>query len=129
LTVFEFDEQGPVDLNWITQAVKTYSDEDDVFQSGFLTTVLFWHDSATNLTVTNEATAYLHKQGTSGIFTHQATSRDKSIAPGPYYYAAGGLHPIWKLYEDTHDAFLQPLVLDQKGHVHNSLTLKRCLSK
>jgi hypothetical protein len=95
--------------------MKTYKEEDDVFQSGFLTTVLFWHNSATNLTVNNEAIAYLQQQGTTDILVHQTTSCDTTIAPGPYYYAAGCLRAIWKLYEDTHNAFLQPLVVDRKG--------------
>jgi hypothetical protein len=73
-----------VNLDWITREAKTYKEEDDVFQSGFLTTVLFWHDSATNLTVNNEAIAYLQQQGTIDIVIRQATSRDKTIAPGPY---------------------------------------------
>jgi hypothetical protein len=111
---------------WITRDVKTYKEEDDVFQSGFLTTVLFWHDSATNLTVNNEAIAYLQQQGATDIFIRQATSRDKTIAPGPYYYAAGCLRAIWKLYEDTHNAFLQPLVVDRKGRVNDFLALMQC---
>ncbi|KAF2831281.1 amidase signature enzyme [Ophiobolus disseminans] len=32
----------------------------------------------------------------------------------PYYYSTGTLRPVWKLYEDTHSAFLQSLVVDKK---------------
>lgn len=115
LTVFEFDEEGPVHLNWIKRTVAEYCELDDVFQPDFLKAVLFCHTCEGELSITNEAAAFLREQGATIITTSQALSNERKICPGPYYYLGGGLRSVWKLYEDTHDAFLQATILDRRG--------------
>ena len=115
MTVFSFDEQGPVDLDWVTLAVREYSEKDDVFRPEFLQAVLFLRTSGAKLSVTEEAITFLRERGATTISTHQAISHGRKAKPGPYYYSAGILRPIWRLYGDTHGAFLQALIPDGKG--------------
>ena len=115
MTVFEFNEQGPVDLDWITAALHEYIQKNDVFRPEFLQAVLFLHTSGAKLSLTEEAIAFLCERGARTIATHQATGHERKMNPGPYYYSAGTLRPVWSLYDDTHSAFLQALIPDRKG--------------
>jgi len=113
--VFEYGEQGPVDLDWITLALRECFEKDDVFRPEFLQAVLFLYRSGAKLSFSKEATAFLHEQGAAIIATHQATGHERDIKSGPYYHSAGALRPVWRLYEDTHSAFLQTLIPNQSG--------------
>lgn len=113
--MFEFCEEGPVHLDWVKRIVGEYCELDDVFRIDFLKAVLFHHTCKEELIITNEAIAFLREQGATVITTHQAADDERNIRPGPYHYLAGSLRSVWKLYEDTHDTFLQSTILDRSG--------------
>ncbi|KAJ8110763.1 hypothetical protein OPT61_g6474 [Boeremia exigua] len=122
LTVFEFTEKGPVQRKWVENIVAEYCELDDVFQPDFLKAVLFYHIGEERLIITEDAVAFLHEQGAVTITTRQAVGNERRICPGPYHYLPGSLRSVWRLYEDTHDAFLQATILDRSGEPYKIQT-------
>ncbi|KAF2690061.1 hypothetical protein K458DRAFT_399451 [Lentithecium fluviatile CBS 122367] len=113
LTVITYNNPGPVSFKWITQTIHDFF-ENDVFRSEFFRAVLFTH-SATQLDVTSKTELYLRLIGYRFIATQRTEKSEAQIASGPYFYADKNLHPAWKLYEDTHGAFLHTLIVNVNG--------------
>jgi hypothetical protein len=82
----------------------------------FLSAILFTH-STKQFSVTSEAESYLRSLGAKIITTHHTNDDENQVASGPYYYAKEKLHAVWKLYEDTHGAFLHTLIINTNGQV------------
>jgi len=104
-----------VSLNWIQSLIDNYT-SDDVFQTEFLVGVLFTYGGDKKPEISPEAEAYLRSKGTKHIAFKQVTSQDHRPRPGPYLYSNLSLRPTWKLYEDSHGAFLHTLILGPVGY-------------
>ncbi|KAF2108478.1 amidase signature domain-containing protein [Lophiotrema nucula] len=117
LTVFHYDENGPVSLIWIKGMIEYYNQVDDVWQDAFLKTVLISHPRPLTLEISDDARQYLAQKGTKHIATRLVHEREHPILPGPYAFSGHGLHMVWKLYEDTHDTFLHTLIQDSNGNL------------
>jgi hypothetical protein len=105
-------------LKWIKEVVEKYKSIDDVWEEAFLATVLIIHPKRPDVDVSEDARAYLNARGTKRIITRTVNESETQILPGPYTFSGRSLYAAWKLYEDTHNAFLHTLVQDSKGYVH-----------
>jgi hypothetical protein len=100
-----------VEREWIIQQVSQFS-KDDTFRSAFLENVVITHNGDHEIELTSEARSYLYDKGTNFVDTLHVSNGEDRPSPGPYMYSNGTLRSIWKLYEDSHGAFLNTLVPD-----------------
>ncbi|KAI9689074.1 MAG: hypothetical protein M1822_000811 [Bathelium mastoideum] len=110
ITVISVGNKQEVSSEWLADIIKHYDSTDDVFCRAFLNGVLFTYVWPGSFTVTTEVEVYLKSQGTKLIGTHRVASSNVGPLPGPYLHFDGSLLPVWKLYEDSHGAFLEALV-------------------
>ncbi|KAF1850932.1 amidase signature enzyme [Cucurbitaria berberidis CBS 394.84] len=117
LTLFEFDQHGSVQLEWIKDKLNGFSAADDTFRPEFLETIVISHTSNCDLRITEEARMYLFEKGATVVTARQIGIDDMNPKSGPYHYSGEILRPLWKLYEDTHGAFLHTLVPDENNEL------------
>lgn len=112
-----FCDKLDVTPGWIKLALDEFYSKDDVFQREFLEAVLITHTGSDSLKVTSDAREYLRFQGAEIVTTRRLNSDSEMPTPGPYWFSNGHLHQAWKLYDDTHGAFLKTFVLGPTGYV------------
>ena len=110
-----FCDKTDVTLDWIVTALDEFNSEDDVFQREFLETVLITYIGSDSLKITPKAREYLRSQGAGIVTSHRLNSHSENPIPGPYWFSNGHLHQVWKLYNDTHGAFLKTFVPGPTG--------------
>jgi hypothetical protein len=97
-----------VEEEWLKDIIAKYEEFDDVFRVDFLSGVIF--TGSPKIELTPAAYKLLQSLGTTWIEVADATNPASSPLPGIYYVIDKQLHDIWRLYEDSHGAFLTALV-------------------
>jgi hypothetical protein len=107
-------------------------ERDDVLSAEFIKKVIVWTLSGTQPNTTDEdsesadlrvTTAsidefpYLKEFGTHQvtIFTSRSQASFPKIAPGPYFWNWGGFHSVYRLYEDSQEAFFSAVMQHGQG--------------
>jgi hypothetical protein len=108
MTVVCVGDTTKVTSNWIQGLIERYYSADDVFQDEFLHEVHFTYTA--KVEISEDAQSYLRAKGTKTISTRFVTSQQEHPRPGLYLFTNGSYFPVWKLYEDSHGAFLHTLI-------------------
>jgi hypothetical protein len=87
--------------------VEEYCSVDDVWSKEFLNTILIFTAAET---IENPVLEFLASQGCKTIYVVHAS---RSIVKGPFFYSARGLFWVWKLFPDTHEAFITSTIPSQ----------------
>lgn len=109
--------------------VEEWLKRDDVFRAEFLNRLFILTSEAnTPLTLDNDTKDLLRKWQTRNVFiiTHEPMKSDGRLPfSGPYFSCHDGLHPAWRIFPDSHGAFVFPAVPmeddDRKQEIHPPL--------
>jgi hypothetical protein len=102
------DDCTYVEEEWLKDIITKYEKLDDVFRIDFLSGVIF--TGSPKFELTPGAYKLLQSLGTRWIEVADTANPVSIPPPGVYYVIDKQLHDIWKLYEDSHGAFLTALV-------------------
>lgn len=84
--------------------------QDDVSDAHFRKRLMFCGTVAGAIRLDQDLVDYLSAEGIQYIVAELETSVDEGpITGGPYLWANERLNPVYKFYDDTYGAFLQPL--------------------
>ena len=110
LTILKYDSQIPFQFSWLQRKLEETFQKDDVLHKEFLQTLLLSNVSSREETdPSGEITAML-KFWNIGKIGFIPSGEDCSVA-GPFLIKDDGhLWPVMRLYEDTKDAFLIPVI-------------------
>lgn len=97
-----------VEEDWLRDTIVQYEKLDDGFRIEFLGGVVF--TGSPKVKFSPGAHKLLQSLGTRWIEVADAANSTSSPPPGPYYVVDTQLHDIWRLYEDSHGAFLTAFV-------------------
>jgi hypothetical protein len=97
-----------VEEDWLKDIIAKYEDVDDGFRVDFLSGVIF--TGSAKIEFSPGANKLLQSLGTRWIEVADTANSASSPPPGIYYVIDKQLHDIWRLYEDSHGAFLTALV-------------------
>lgn len=111
-TVFNVDTQSSVSKTWVEERLQNAREIDDVFRNEFLYGVLFVSELASDVEVAKATQIYLTDIGVSWIGTLTGKTR---LRTGPYIEVNDTLRPALRVFDDTHETFLQALDTDDKG--------------
>ncbi|KAI4861594.1 putative glutamyl-tRNA amidotransferase subunit A [Hypoxylon rubiginosum] len=116
-TVF-YTNDSPVTASFLESAVKRFANVDDVWSNDFLTHIIL--QSEGKLEIEDAARETLQQWETRSI---QYLTREKhfSIPEGPYFLNAGKLHYAYRLYPDTHAAFMVATVESNEPNRYKAL--------
>ena len=104
--------QVKVTRDWLQQIIETYQSSDDVFCETFLGGVIFTGSSGKdNVEILPDAVQLLQSWGTTWTEVLDVDSKGNIPLPGPYLALGGHLLEIFRLYDDTHGAFMSAIVL------------------
>lgn len=111
-TVIWLEGQVKVTRDWLQQIIETYRSSDDVFCETFLGGVVFTGSSGkNNVEILPDAVQLLQSWGTVWTEVLDIDSTGTVPLPGPYLALGGHLFEIFRLYDDTHSAFMSAIVL------------------
>lgn len=105
-------------VDWLKGTLQQALDVDDVFREEFLEAVLFTTKAKTSIVIDESALKFLTRKGSKWIGT---LSEAGSLASGPHIEAGLGLRPVFRVFDDSHGAFLRGLGQDKSGLASNSL--------
>lgn len=103
-------DKRAVTADWLQAILNQYRSSDDVFRDDFLSGVLFTCTGSEHVQINHDARKLLESLGTSWIFYCHQTEDIAPLKPGPYVASDQQLFEIWKLYDDTHRAFVHALI-------------------
>ncbi|CAG8953378.1 hypothetical protein HYFRA_00010125 [Hymenoscyphus fraxineus] len=95
-----------IDEGWLKSELNRMDAEDDVFNLGFATVILFNCDAG-QLNITPDAETYLKSLGMSWFESVHFTTK---VSSGPYIWHLGHIFKVWRLYTDPNGAFIQPVI-------------------
>ncbi|KAJ8105970.1 hypothetical protein ONZ43_g7220 [Nemania bipapillata] len=98
-TVFSVPQMKCSELSaeWIRSSVQNYLENDDVFTTPFLKTVVFHGVDEGSITITPEALDYLAQQGNE----RRIFITGESLLPGPYVSWGREIRDVWRLVDDS----------------------------
>ncbi|KPM45590.1 hypothetical protein AK830_g921 [Neonectria ditissima] len=98
-------EKPTITADWLRETVNRWQHADDVFQLGFLETVIFVREEhAPEPVFETSSRELLNEKWKSQVAF--AVVESEEILEGPYYIHDGGLHIVWRLFSDNHEAFM-----------------------
>ncbi|KAK7402617.1 hypothetical protein QQX98_011629 [Neonectria punicea] len=102
-------EEPRITAHWLQETVDRWHRADDVFHPGFLETVIFVREEHIPEPVLDkDSWKLLDNKWKSQVAFAVADRED--IAEGPYYVRDGALHTVWRLFPDTHEAFMTAML-------------------
>lgn len=89
---------------WLQDKVEKWNQDDDVLQSSFTANVIFTREKQDPMTeISPDSLQVLHEWQSNVVLT---TVDSQRLSEGPYYVQSGVLHTVWRLFCDTHEAFM-----------------------
>jgi len=105
MTFIDTRETLLIDAGWLNRTIETMLRQDDVFNRGFLSTVVF-HMAKKD---TQQSRRYA-KSGNEVLESWKSiiceVYGEVQIPSGPYVLLPSGIHEVYRLYHDTHSAFM-----------------------
>jgi hypothetical protein len=117
VTAISVPENQPVTKQWLQSQVQWLQKTDDVFCVDFLQRVLLLSPPI-DPNIEPEAEDYLKTLGTQWIVQVPSTVHIDILTPELYLGSENGLQEIWRLHEDTHEAFIHTFIPDENGYTH-----------
>lgn len=85
---------------------ETVLDQDDVFQPEFFRNVVFYGHSKANLQVDPDIESHLKFHWRTVWHDFVVGDINANVRPGPYIFTQGTTWQPWRIYRDTHGAFM-----------------------
>ncbi|KAH6971662.1 amidase signature domain-containing protein [Ilyonectria sp. MPI-CAGE-AT-0026] len=93
-----------VSSEWLQDKVEKWNQDDDVFQSSFTANVVFIREKQDPVTeISPDSLQVLQEWQSNVVLT---TVDSQRLSEGPYYVQSGVIHTVWRLFSDTHEAFM-----------------------
>ena len=111
--VFKVDSLQSVTADILTSVVNAWLETDDVFRLDFLSRIIFLSSAVSEAWSLDERLKeLLQKWSTRDVFVifNESLQNEMLLSPGPYFSLHDGLHPAWRLFPDSHEAFIFPVV-------------------
>ncbi|KAK4206323.1 amidase signature domain-containing protein [Rhypophila decipiens] len=91
---------GPIKSQSLEKAIRQDLGDDDVLCPRFMTSIILITDERS---VDSDALQLLTSYGCKKLFLLPSSS---TLGKGPFFYSSGGIFRVFRLYPDTHDAFV-----------------------
>ena len=110
VTVLCLGQEQVITKESLKKTIEYYDAIDDVFCREFLRGVILVSEADGGAKLGHDASELLKSLGTIWIEHLQAGGAEMMPASGPYLVHDRKLYEIWRLYDDSHDAFVTSLL-------------------
>ena len=111
ITVIAAEDEEPITPNWLQNYLSVLDNSCDVYSSETFLEGVIITDPAKDRVLSAESVDFLKQAGARWVERTQPLPWPftEQLSPGPYLYDDGVLKRIYRLYDDTHGAFLTGL--------------------
>jgi hypothetical protein len=106
VTVIKPGQGQAITVGFVSDVVAEYTRLDDVWQTAFLSGVVFLVTQDAHLELDAAVQDYLKQLGNLWIDTLAITDALDDVQAGPYIILGGRLHDTYKLVDDSHGTFM-----------------------
>lgn len=111
-TVLSLPDGGQTEVtkDWLSEAIKQYTDNDDVWHPAFMQGIVFNAPTSRKANLSAAAEAWLQEQNTEWVVHFDAASDEhKSLRSGAYIVLEGRIREVVRLYPDVYKTMLLAL--------------------